>query len=65
MVNHVYLDKSYAFDISLLCYYNNNCLYLLHQHFIDNEYSLNNFFTSCHLKRREIKNMPDYKALLV
>ncbi len=64
-VNHARLHQSYTFDIPLPCQCNTNCLCLVHQHFVDAENPLKNFFTTRRLVRREIKDTPDYEALLV
>lgn len=65
MINYIYLGKLYTFDTFLPYHCNINCLYLLHQHFINSKHSLINFSISYCPKSQEIKNMPNYQALLV
>ena len=64
MVKHVALDQSYSFDIAPPCQCNTNYLCPVHQNSASSEPYLKSFFTSRRLKRREIKDIPDYETLL-
>ncbi len=63
-VNYTRLHQSYTFDIPPPCRCNTNCLCLVHQHSVDTENPLKNFPTTRRLVKQEIKDTPDYKALL-
>ncbi len=63
-VNYARLHQSYIFDIPSTCRCNTDCLCLIYQHSVHVENPLKSFPTTHRLVRREIKDTPDYKALL-
>lgn len=64
MVNHAGLDQFYSFDTTPLYRCNTNYLCLVHQNSASFESNLESFLISQRLKKREIKDTPDYETLL-